>query len=172
MPWVAGVRSLLHMGQVGYISTTHWFLLHSTLNTTVHFNGSDGTAYTRLSPSGTGTSYHGNTYNYCGSSWLIFPPNIWWGPCHSLYFSESKVKCRLHIMLSTESPVVHYELFLSLVYNFPWQKHYAPYFIKVLLFFKILYKVTYPVYVVILLKSTKFLSIHGMLLNWSTKKIG
>jgi hypothetical protein len=46
--WVEGVRSLLHMGQAGYISVTHWFLLHSTLNTTVHFNGSDGTTYTRL----------------------------------------------------------------------------------------------------------------------------
>jgi hypothetical protein len=32
-----GVRFLLHLGQAGYISTTHWFLLHSTLNTTAHF---------------------------------------------------------------------------------------------------------------------------------------
>jgi hypothetical protein len=36
------------MGQAGLISTTHRFFLHSTLNTTVHFNGLDGTAYTRL----------------------------------------------------------------------------------------------------------------------------
>ncbi len=43
-----GVRFLLHMGQTGYVSTTHGFLLHSTLNTTVRVNGSDGTAFNRL----------------------------------------------------------------------------------------------------------------------------
>jgi hypothetical protein len=37
-----GVKLLLH------ISTTYWFFLLSILNTTVHFNGLDGTAYTRL----------------------------------------------------------------------------------------------------------------------------
>ncbi len=41
-------KSSVGMGQTGYVCTTHWFLLHSTLNTTVHFNGTDGTAYTRL----------------------------------------------------------------------------------------------------------------------------
>jgi hypothetical protein len=35
------------MGQTGYISTTHQSLLHSTLNITVHFNGSNGAAYIR-----------------------------------------------------------------------------------------------------------------------------
>ncbi len=44
---VEGARSLLHMGQAGYISTTHQSLLHSTLSITVHFNGSNGTAYIR-----------------------------------------------------------------------------------------------------------------------------
>jgi hypothetical protein len=31
----------------GYISTTHQSLLHCTLNLAIHFNGSNGTAYTR-----------------------------------------------------------------------------------------------------------------------------
>ncbi len=44
---VEGARSLLLMGQAGCISTMHWSILHSTLDTTVHFNGSNGTAYTR-----------------------------------------------------------------------------------------------------------------------------
>jgi hypothetical protein len=44
---VEGARSLLHMGQAGYISTTHWSLLHSTLSTTVHFNETNGTTYIR-----------------------------------------------------------------------------------------------------------------------------
>ncbi len=35
------------MGQAGYISATHWSILHSTLGTIVHFSGSNGTAYTR-----------------------------------------------------------------------------------------------------------------------------
>jgi hypothetical protein len=35
------------ISQAGYISTTHWSLLDSTLGTTVHFNRSNGTAYTR-----------------------------------------------------------------------------------------------------------------------------
>jgi hypothetical protein len=48
-----GVRSLLHMGQAGYISTTHWSLLHSTLSIIVHFNGSNGITYTRPPPSDT-----------------------------------------------------------------------------------------------------------------------
>jgi hypothetical protein len=38
-----GVKLLFHIGQ--HVSTTH---IHSMLNTTVLFNGSDGTAYTRL----------------------------------------------------------------------------------------------------------------------------
>jgi hypothetical protein len=42
-----GARSLLHISQAGYISATNWFLLHSTLGTTVHFNGLNGTACTR-----------------------------------------------------------------------------------------------------------------------------
>ncbi len=44
---VERARSLLHMGQTGYISTTHQSLLHSTLSITVHFNGLNGTAYIR-----------------------------------------------------------------------------------------------------------------------------
>ncbi len=44
---VEGARSQLHMGQAGYISTTHWSLLHSTLSIAIHFNGSNGTAYIR-----------------------------------------------------------------------------------------------------------------------------
>ncbi len=49
--WVLGTQStrsiLLDMGQAGYISTTNWSLLHSTLDTTVHFNRLNGIAYTR-----------------------------------------------------------------------------------------------------------------------------
>jgi hypothetical protein len=44
-----GARSLLLLSQTGYISTTHQSLLHSTLSIAVHFNGSNGTAYTRPS---------------------------------------------------------------------------------------------------------------------------
>jgi hypothetical protein len=44
-----GAKSLLLLGHTGYISTTHQSLLRSTLSTTVHFNGSNGTAYTRPS---------------------------------------------------------------------------------------------------------------------------
>jgi hypothetical protein len=46
---VEGAKSLLPLSNIGYISTTHQSLLHSTLSPTVHFNGSDGTAYTRPS---------------------------------------------------------------------------------------------------------------------------
>jgi hypothetical protein len=44
-----GAESLLLLGHPGYISTTHQSFLHSTLSPTVHFNGSNGTAYTRPS---------------------------------------------------------------------------------------------------------------------------
>jgi hypothetical protein len=46
---VKGAKSLLLLGHPGYISTTHQSLLHSTLSPTIHFNGSNGTAYTRSS---------------------------------------------------------------------------------------------------------------------------
>jgi hypothetical protein len=46
---VKGGKSLLLLGHPGYISTIHQSLLHSTLSPTVHFNGSNGTAYTRPS---------------------------------------------------------------------------------------------------------------------------
>jgi hypothetical protein len=45
---VKGDRSLLHLGQTGHSSPTHCLPLHTTLNSTAHFNGSDGTAYIRL----------------------------------------------------------------------------------------------------------------------------
>jgi hypothetical protein len=48
VPLVEGERSLLHLDKAGHSSPTHWLPLHNTLNTTAHFNGSDGTAYIRL----------------------------------------------------------------------------------------------------------------------------
>jgi hypothetical protein len=44
-----GAKSLLLLGYTGYISTTHQSLLHCTLSLAIHFNGSNGTGYTRPS---------------------------------------------------------------------------------------------------------------------------
>ncbi len=67
-----GARSLLHTGQAGYISVTHWSL--STLGTTVHFNGSNGTAYTRPLSSDTDSTV--NFESKCEN-------NLEWTSCHS-----------------------------------------------------------------------------------------
>jgi hypothetical protein len=56
VPWVEGVRSLLHMGQAGYSSITHCILLHSTLNTTAHITDQMGPLTYDVFP--VGHSYH------------------------------------------------------------------------------------------------------------------
>jgi hypothetical protein len=37
VPWLEGVRPLLHMDQANHSSPTQWLPLHSTWNTTAHF---------------------------------------------------------------------------------------------------------------------------------------